>query len=147
MKRTVKDLMINRFVSISENDLIHEAVKKIAKDRATMIGCVVDEENRLKGLITPKELLKAVEVHEYGTIKPTFFEGPEVLHLLSSRYAKDIMCAPISVRENDEVQKAITLMIDEGFYEVPVVNAEGRVIGEINYFDIIASSIEHLKRE
>jgi len=147
MKRIVKDLMIGKFVAVHEKDPIREVVEKIAEDRETLIACVVDEENRLKGIVTPKELLKTVEVHEYGIIKHLVFHGPEVLHLLTSRYARDIMSAPLSVREDDEVQKAISIMVDEGIYEVPVVDKQKRVIGEINYFGIIESSIEHLKRK
>lgn len=146
MKKIVKELMIEKFVKVNEADRIYEAVAKIAEDRETLLACVVDKENRLKGLITPKELLKAVEVREYGVIKHPFFEGPEVLHLLTSRYARDIMSAPISVKADDEIEKAINIMLDKGFYEVPVVDGEGRVIGEINYFGIITSSIEHLKK-
>lgn len=146
MKKIVKELMIEKFVRVNEADRIYEAVAKIAEDRETLLACVVDKENRLKGLITPKELLKAVEVREYGVIKHPFFEGPEVLHLLTSRYARDIMSAPISVKADDEIEKAINIMLDKGFYEVPVVDGEGRVIGEINYFAIITSSIEHLKK-
>lgn len=147
MKRVVKDLIIDKFVSISEKDRIYQVVEKLAEGRETMIGCVVDEKNRLKGIIPPKELLRVIAVREYGVIKDLSFEGPEVLHLITSRYARDIMCAPISVREDDEIQKAINIMIDEGFYEVPVVDQEDRVIGEINYFSIIESSMTHLKRD
>jgi len=147
MKRIVRDLMIHKFVSVNEKDPIYEVMEKLAKEREAMIACVVDEENRLIGLISPKELLRTVEVHEFGTIKHPRFEGPEVLHLLTSRYARDIMCAPISVAEDDEIQKAISIMVDEGFYELPVVDEEKRVIGQVNYFGIIASSIEHLKRK
>jgi CBS domain-containing protein len=147
MKRLAKDLMIGKFVRISEGDLICEVLDKIAEDPETMIACVVDEANRLKGLITPKGLLKAVEVREYGTIRYPFFEGPEVLHLLTSKYAREIMGAPISVKADDEIEKVINIMLDEGFYEVPVVDEEGKVIGEVNYFGIIISSVEQLKRE
>jgi CBS domain-containing protein len=146
MKKIVKELMVEKFVKIGEKDRIYEAVEKIAEDKETMIACVVDEENRLKGVITPRELLKAVEVREYGTIRHPFFEGPEVLRLLTSKYAGDIMGAPISVKEDDEIEKAINVMLDEGFYEVPVVDRDGKIIGEINYFGIIISPIEHLKR-
>lgn len=147
MKGKAKDLMIDKFVSIGEKEPIYEVVKKVAEDRETMIACVVDEKKRLRGLITPKDLLKVVEVRGYGVIKQPRFEGPEALHLLTSRYARDIMCAPISVREDDEVLKAISIMVDEGFYEVPVVDEEQRVKGVVNYFDVIVSSVEHLKRE
>lgn len=146
MKKIVRELMVEKFVKIGEKDPIYEAVEKIAEDKETMLACVVDEENRLKGIITPKEILKAIEVREYGTIRYPFFEGPEVLHLLTSKYAKDIMSPPVSVKPDDKVEKAINIMLDKGFYEVPVVDDEGKILGEINYFGIIISSVEYLKR-
>jgi len=112
-----------------------------------MLACVVDEQNRLRGVITPKELLKVIEVREYGATRSPFFEGPEVLHLLTSRYAEDIMTGPISVKADDEIEKAINVMLDEGFYEVPITDKDGKLIGEINYFGIITKSIDYLSRE
>jgi CBS domain-containing protein len=146
MKKLVKDLMTRKFVKLREEDLIYQAVEKIAADRETLIACVVDRDDKLKGIITPREVLKTVEVREFETVRYPFFEGAEVLGLLTSKYAKDMMSAPISVREDDEVEKAINIMLDAGFYEVPVVDKEGRVLGEINYFTIVTSSIEYLKR-
>lgn len=144
MGKTVQELMIAKVVKLREQDPIYEAVAKIAEDRETMIACVVDQEDRLKGIITPREVLKAVAVCEYETVSYPFF-GPEILHLLSSKYAKDIMCAPISVLAQDEADKAIEIMLAQGFYEVPVVDERARVIGAITYFDIITSSINCLK--
>lgn len=147
MAKKVSELMIEKFVKVNEEDQIFEAVAKVAEDCETLLACVVDSEGRLKGIITPKELLKAVEVSEYGVTRRPFFSGREVLHLLSSRCARDIMSAPISVKADDDVEKAIVIMLDKGFYEVPVVDRVGRVIGEINYFGVITSSIEHCKKE
>lgn len=147
MKKTVAELMTQKFVKIGEKEQIYEAIQKIAEDRETMLACVVDEENRLKGIVTPRELLKAVEVHEYGVVRYPFFEGAEVLHLLTSRYVQDIMSAPVGVKADDEIENAINLMLDKGFYEVPVIDEDNKVIGEINYFSIITSSVNYLKRE
>jgi len=147
MKRLVKDLMTEKFVRIGEKDLICVALETLAEDPETMVACVVDEADRLKGLITPKGLLKAVGVREYGTIRYPFFEGPEVLHLLTSKYVQEIMSAPISVKADDEIAKVIDIMLDEGFYEVPVVDEEGRVLGEVHFFGIILSASETLDRE
>jgi len=145
MKKLVRELMIPKSVKVLENDPIREVVVRIAEDRETMVACVVDEAGRLKGLITPRELLREVEVREFGVTRYRFF-GAELLHLLTSRYAKDIMSPPISVKPDDSVDKAITTMLDNRFYEVPVVDAEGKVIGEINYFGIIVGSVEALNR-
>jgi len=145
MKKNVKDLMSSKFVKVAEQDQISQVVVKIAKDKETMLACVLDEEGKLKGIITPKEVLRAVEIREFGTIRRPFFEGPEILRILSSKYAKDIMSPPVSVKPEDSVDKAIDIMLDKGFYEVPVVDEQGKMLGVINYFGIITSSMEYLK--
>ena len=145
MKKNVKDLMSSKFVKVAEQDQISQVVVKIAEDKETMLACVLDEEGRLKGIITPKEVLRAVEIREFGTIRRPFFEGPEILHILSSKYAKDIMSPPVSVKPEDSVDKAIDIMLDKGFYEVPVVDEQGEIVGLINYFSIITSSMEYLR--
>jgi len=145
MKKNVKDLMSSKFVKVAEQDQISQVVVKIAKDKETMLACVLDEEGKLKGIITPKEVLRAVEIREFGTIRRPFFEGPEILRILSSKYAKDIMSPPVSVKPKDNVDKAIDIMLDKGFYEVPVVDKQGKIVGLINYFSIITSSVEYLR--
>lgn len=145
MKKSVKDLMSSKFVKVAEQDQISQVVVKIAKDKETMLACVLDEEGKLKGIITPKEVLRAVEIREFGTIRRPFFEGPEILRILSSKYAKDIMSPPVSVKPEDSVDKAIDIMLDKGFYEVPVVDEQEKMLGVINYFGIITSSMEYLK--
>jgi CBS domain-containing protein len=145
MVKRVRELMLKEFVKIGEKERIYKAVEDIAKSGKTTIACVVDEGGKLKGIITPRELLKAIEVREFDAIRYPFFEGAEVLGLLTSKYAEDIMSTPISVKLDDEVERAINIMLDEGFYEVPVVDEEGRVVGEITYFGIIESSIEYLR--
>jgi CBS-domain-containing membrane protein len=145
MKKNVKDLMSSKFVKVAEQDQISQVVVKIAEDKETMLACVLDEEGRLKGIITPKEVLRAVEIREFGTIRRPFFEGPEILHILSSKYAKDIMSPPVSVKPEDSVDRAIDIMLDKGFYEVPVVDEEGKIVGLIDYFSILTSSMEYLR--
>ena len=145
MKKNVKDLMSSKFVKVAEQDQISQVVVKIAKDKETMLACVLDEEGKLKGIITPREVLRAVEIREFGTIRRPFLEGPEILRILSSKYAKDIMSPPVSVKPEDSVDKAIDIMLDKGFYEVPVVDEQGKMVGVVNYFSIITSSVEYLK--
>ena len=147
MTKTVKDLMIDKYVAVHEDEPIFEAASKVSEDSETLLACVVDSKNRLQGIITPKELLKAAEVCEFGGVRHPFFSGREALHLLTSRYAKDIMSSPISVKPDDDVQTAIDTMLSAGFYEVPVVDKEGKVIGEINYIGIISSSVWHCNME
>ena len=139
------DLMTRKFIEVGEGDRIYEVVTKIVNERGAMLACIIDKQERLKGIITPREILRAVEVREFGTLRHPFFEGPRILHLLTSKYARDIMSPPVSVKSSDKIEKAIDIMLDGGFYEIPVVDEEGKVIGEINYFGIIQGSVESLK--
>ena len=147
MTKLVKELMIDKFVKVHQDDEIFEAANKVVEDCETLLACVVDDKDRLVGIITPKELLKSAEVCEYGGARHPFFSGREALHLLTSQYAKDIMSAPVSVKADDDVQKAIAAMLYNGFYEIPVVDNDGKVIGEINYFGIISHSLWHCRHE
>lgn len=141
MTQKVHELMIDKSVTVSEEEEIFEVANKVTKDSETLLVCVVDKENKLIGMITPKELLKAAEVCEYGKVRHPFFSGREALHLLTSDHARDIMSAPISVKPGDEVQTAIDLMLRCNLYEVPVVDKDGKVLGEINFLGIISSSV------
>ena len=142
MRKPVRELMTTEFDMVLEYEPIYEAVKKIAVSRRTTIACVVDREGKLTGLLTPKDILEAVEVKEYGAVRGRHFAGPEVLHLLISKYAEDIMSTPVSVRIDDGVEDVINIMLDHGFYELPVVDENMNVMGEISYFDIITDTLE-----
>ena len=143
MAKLVKDLMINKFVKVYGYETIPVVANKVAGNRETLLACVVDEKEKLLGVITPRELLKIVKVCEYGRVslsRPSFLGG-EALHLLTSKYAKDIMSAPVSVKPDDTVEKAVKIMLDEGFYEVPVVDDAGKLIGEIDFSDIVSTAV------
>lgn len=140
MKKLVKELMTSDFIQVHEDEWIYEAVAKVAASKSSLLVCIVDKEGKLCGIVTPKEILKAVELCGYEEVKHPVFSEREVAHIMTSRYVKDIMSDPESVKADDEVQKAIDVMIDRGFYEVPVVDDESKPIGLIDYFSIIAGA-------
>ena len=140
MTKKVHELMIAKSVTVCEDEELAEVVTKVARDCETLLACVIDKDGRLIGMITPRELLKAAEVSDYGNVRHPFFSGREVLHLLSSDHARDIMSSPISVKPEDEVQTAIDLMLSNNLYEVPVVDKDGKVVGEINFLGIVSHS-------
>jgi CBS domain-containing protein len=145
MTKPVGELMTTECNKIQEDEPIYEAIKKIASSKRSNIACVIGKEGKLKGLLTPRDVLEELEVRKFGGVRGRFFAGPEVLHLLTSKYAKDIMSAPISIHVNDGVEEAINTMLDHGFYELPVVDDDMKVIGGISYFDIILSAAENQK--
>jgi CBS domain-containing protein len=145
MAKLIGDLMTTESNNVTGNTTIYEAVRKIAAKTRGKIACVFDKKGKLKGLLTPRGILEALKVSEFGRIRRSLFSGPEVLHLLTSKYAKDIMRAPVSVHVNDNVEDAINTMLDHDFYELPVVDNNMKVIVEISYFDIILNAAKNQK--
>jgi CBS-domain-containing membrane protein len=137
--------MIPKFVKVRHDEPLNEVVAKIAEDRETMLACIVDEGEVLRGIIRPTELLKAVELREFHTQSYHLVDQWQALRLLRSRTAADIMSPPVSMREEDDIDQAIETMLGERVCELPVVDDKGRVIGEINYFGIITSAVDYLK--
>lgn len=145
MAKLVGELMKTECTTVPEDAAIYEAVKKIAAREKGKIAYVIDKEGKLKGLLNPRDILQALELRKFGVIRERYFVGPEMLHFLMAKYAKDIMSAPISAHVNEKIEEAINTMLDHGFYELPVVDKEMKVIGEISYFDILLDALENEK--
>ena len=145
MAKKVRELMIPKCVKVRHDEPLNEVVAKIAEDRETMLACVVDEGEVLRGIIRPTELLKAVELREFHTQSYHLVDRWQALRLLRSRTVADIMSPPVTIREEDNIDRAIDIMLSEHVYELPVVDDKGRAIGEINYFGIITSAVDYLK--
>lgn len=144
MKSLVVDSMLRSFTSVSESSTVFEVIEKIAKSEKMMLLCVVDKEGRLAGVIPPRDVLELVVVRQFGRMRHPFF-GPEVLHFLVAKNAAEVMSAPAYVRLDDDVEKAINIMLARGFYEVPVVDQESKVIGVIDYFSLVKGSLGYFK--
>jgi len=140
MKKTVENLMTSDFIKACEDELIYEVVSRVAAIKSSLLVCVVDKTGKITGVVTPREILKAVEICGYEGVKKPLFSEREVAHIMTSRYVKDIMSEPEFVKSGDDVQKAIDIMIDRRFYEVPVVDEALKPIGLINYFAVISNA-------
>jgi len=140
MKKTVENLMTSDFIKACEDEQIYEVVSRVAAIKSSLLVCVVDKTGKITGVVTPREILKAVEICGYEGVKKPLFSEREVAHIMTSRYVKDIMSEPEFVKSCDDVQKAIDIMIDRRFYEVPVVDEALNPVGLINYFAVISNA-------
>ncbi len=51
--------------------------------------------------------------------------------------AADMMQLPVFLTKETELQAALKKMVDNNLYELPVTDEEGRVIGDLNAFEIL----------
>jgi len=136
---TVKDVMTTDVVSVGEKATYKEIVEALAQ-RAVSAVPVVDEENRVLGVVSEADLLHKVE-----------FTGLEPhLRLLERRTrriarakacgdcARDLMSSPaVSVGPHASLPAVARMMDDEHVRRLPVVDDRGVLVGIVSRSDVL----------
>lgn len=126
---------------INEEDTLETARKKLIESPISRIVYVVNQENQLTGIISIKDIIAAIGIKEGMTgLKST---SRRTLYYLASKktIVKDIMRPPISITLDQSFSEAIQQMLSHGYEEIAVVDNEGKVIGDLNAFEMINDMI------
>ncbi|MFA4662317.1 CBS domain-containing protein [Pyrococcus kukulkanii] len=133
-KVPVKLVMDREFLTLQPEDPISLLVQSLRGEESSAV--VVDEKGHLLGFITMKDLLR-------------FFEPPRKYSIvgvgLLKKYSidrasrvKDIMIRrPITIHVDENLGRAIQIMLETGKHHLPVVDDENRVHGILEVKDII----------
>jgi CBS domain-containing protein len=98
---------------------------------------VVDDSGRLKGVITLGDVLKGIAVQK-GEAHVEDAQSPFKLFQFSPfSIAKDIMGPAVFVTRDTKLQKALGKMVNRRRNELPVVDADRRVIGDLNAYELL----------
>lgn len=114
----IKNLMTKNIVSVDLNDIFSVAQEKM--DRLSVHHMPVLEGNKLKGILSRMDILKC---------------SNREAHTVS---IESIMTSNVTVlSENDTVRKAVELLTTSSFNSLPIVNAEGELVGLITSKDLL----------
>ena len=124
-KFLVGSLMTRTPVTIKPSDTVLEAAKTMDK---LSIGAlpVVDEEGKLVGIITERDLVRRIIAKE----KPYDTKVEEVM-----------TPKPLTVTPENTIEEAIRIMSKLKARHLPVVDEEGKLVGIISIKDIEFSTI------
>ena len=110
---------------------IEELVEAVARDRGTRYLHIVDKDGRLLGIVGVRELMRVMgSQHINRNIRVA-------LAYARAQTARDIMQQPVSVRKDDTVEKALEVAVKSWLEDLPVTDAEGRVVGYLDCFEIM----------
>jgi CBS domain-containing protein len=136
---TVKDVMTKDVVSVGEKTPYKEIVEALAQHAVSAVP-VVDEQNRVLGVVSEADLLHKME-----------FTGLEPhLRLLERRQrriarakavsdvARDLMSSPaVTISPHASLPAAARMMDDEHVRRLPVVDERGHLIGIVSRSDVL----------
>jgi CBS domain-containing protein len=134
IKDVLTDHSVRQLPVIPRDTPLKDLAEKIEWFRHSRQLYVVDREGRLMGNITIASLVKHIFVHHHGTsINPR-----HLLAAITAETAEDLMLEkPLSVKTEDSVDDILEKMVDKNVEEVPVLDDEGKVIGDVTMIDLM----------
>ncbi len=124
---------------VSEEANLKELALAITEDPKKRALCVVDKEGRPKGLITLQDLVKVI----FPNLMEIDALGYSAYRVIASQKASDLLSGTTSYLKDDEnLEEALSKMLDEGVEEIPVIDGKERIIGELNLLELVSVWLE-----
>lgn len=126
----IKDWMTKDPIVVLPTTSIMKAAKKMKENKVRRLP-VVDEEGRLAGIVSDRDIKEA------SPSKATTLDMHELYYLLSEIRVADIMTKdPLSVRPDETVEKAAVVLMRNRIGGLPVVDEDNKVLGVITDSDV-----------
>jgi acetoin utilization protein AcuB len=131
----IRDWMTKDPVTINEDTSMIKAIHLMKERRFRRIPVVT--QGRLVGMVTDRDLKEA------SPSKATTLDVHELYYLLAELQVSEIMSRnPISVPPDATVEHAAQVMLDRTISGLPVVEADGRVVGIITQSDVFRAFMD-----
>ena len=138
MVKSMRNLITQEASTVRKEAGPMEIAKAIVADPKTRSVYVVDSDNRLLGIIPVINFTQYL-FYEYV---PDEFLYYKAIRPLADITAEDIMLPPVYVKETDNLRTDFQKMFAENLKELPVVDNEMHVIGDLNILELVVTWID-----
>jgi CBS domain-containing protein len=147
----VKELMTTDVIAFKPSDTIRQVIETLRANRISGAS-VIDDRRKVIGVISEADVMKLTATVPFPDIDPLnpfpvfslsaymkkVKKIPEEIGTLFEGYVKDIMSKkPVTISPDDSISNAARIMHKNDFNRIPVVDAEGKLVGLIAREDII----------
>lgn len=138
----VKDLLPfsrTRPAVITAEAGLRQVAEKMIEDPKAREVYVVDEEERLVGVITLRRLMHWVFSSQLSSdTSPT-----ALLELIGSETAGDLaLRKPVYIHADDSVEKLLQVIFRYDLNEIPVISHEGYIVNNLNMLEVLSAWLE-----
>jgi len=138
----IKDLIVKETAIVNSNTKINDVLVKIIKDTRSRHAYIVNKNNVLIGSIRINNVIQYLFPTTVLFDTADAFRFGSFIEYSNAKLAKDIMNTnPIYVFEDTPLAEMITIMTREKINELPVVDQNLKILGEVNVLEIIAKHL------
>jgi CBS-domain-containing membrane protein len=147
---TARDIMTRAVITVTPETRVEELAHLLWENKISGAP-VVDEKGRLTGVVTENDLIdqnKKIHIPTVAAILDSIIllENPhkldEEIRKMAGTMVKDIAARkPITIREETPLDEIASIMARKRVHTLPVLDAEGTLIGVIGKSDIIKTYI------
>ena len=127
-------------ISVDEDASLEVIINKFSKRPSLRGVFLVNSEKIFTGMITRIDLIKWIHLQILGGQGMGRVPISEIVRLLEARKAKELALSykrSVSVQEKDDIQKALNLMLNNEEDIIPVLNDQGRILGDLRLSEIL----------
>jgi len=126
-------------MTLPEDTSLEEVIRTLAENPNLRAVFLVNNTRKFTLMITRRDLLKWAHLNITGG-KGSEMGIAEIFRILDARKARDLASPAssyISVKENDSLQKALYLMMEYEEDTLPVLDSDGKVLGDLRLPEIL----------
>jgi len=140
MKAKVSSYMTRQVLSIPPDMGIREAFFKMKENSIRHLP-IIDETNKLIGIISDRELRRPNWVDEANDIS-------HIYYLDNSMLVSDVMITTVHVLHTyDTLKKAVSILLDKNIGAAPVLDKNGDLVGMLSAIDLLRALQESIGQQ
>jgi len=129
---------------VQDDVLLEDLIIKFAREPNLCGVFLIDPQQRFAGMIARADLLKWSTVVLLGG-KVSIASSGEAYRIMLATKARDLRREDwpfLGVKKTDTLQTALNQMIDSGEDIIPVLDSEGRILGDLRLSEVLLKAIE-----
>ena len=129
-------------VSMNQDTPFRDVIARLALNPALRGVFLVDSKLVYTGMMRPMDLMKWARLRLRGA-KGRDMSLKEILHIDEAQKASDLLHfnRRYSVHEEDSLQTALDIMLDYEEDVIPVVDSQGRVVGDLTLAEVLLHTL------